>query len=59
MHYRKIPKISPAGLIFFKGPFRGAFVLREICVSKSIGLPYSWKEFTIFALFKFVFEGNF
>ena len=55
MHYRKIPKISPAGLIFFKGPFRGAFVRREICVSKSIGLPYSWKEFTIFALFKFVF----
>ena len=55
MPYRKIPKISPAGLIFFKGPFRGAFVRREICVSKSIGLPYSWKEFTIFAFFKFVF----
>ena len=32
---------------------------REICVSRSIGLAYSWKEFTVFALFYFVFEGNF
>ena len=40
--YRKIPKIS-LGLIFFKGLFLGlifggAYVRREICVSKSIGL---------------------
>ena len=46
--YRKIPKISP-GLIFFNGPFLrglvlerlifgGAYLRREICVSKSIGL---------------------
>ena len=24
--------------------FGGAYVRREICVSKSIGLAYSWKE---------------
>ena len=33
----KIPKISSV-LIFFKGPFWGAYVQREICVSKLIGL---------------------
>ena len=37
----------------------GAYVWREICVSRSIGLAYRWKKFTIFALFYFVFEGNF
>ena len=48
--YRKIPKISPeagggggGGLYFskalFKGPiFGGAYLRREICVSKSTGL---------------------
>ena len=39
--------------------FGRAYVRREICVSKLIGLAYSWKEFTIFALFCSVFEGNF
>ena len=38
--------------------FGGAYVRREICVSKSIGLACSGK-FTIFALFYFVFEGKF
>ena len=33
--------------------FGGANLWREICISKSIGL------FSIFALFYFVFEGNF
>ena len=52
--YREIAKISP-GLIFFKGPFwrglfleglifGGAYLRREICVSKSIGLACSGKE---------------
>ena len=46
--YRKIPKISPeaggGGVLYFskalfKGPiFGGAYLRREICVSKSIGL---------------------
>ena len=46
--YRKIPKISP-GAYMFQRPFlrglfleglifRGAYLRREICVSKSIGL---------------------
>ena len=40
-----------------EGPiFGGAYVGREICVSKSIGLACSGKEITIFA---FVFEGKF
>ena len=46
--YRKIPKVSPRAYIFqrpflrglfLEGPiFGGAYVRREICVSKSIGL---------------------
>ena len=69
MSYRKISKISPGAYIFqrpfLKGLFleglifRGAYVWREIRVSRSIGLAYSRKEFTVFALFYFVFEGNF
>ena len=52
--YRKIPKISPGAHIFqrpflrglfLEGPiFGGAYVRREICVSKSIGLACSEKE---------------
>ena len=51
--YRKIPKISPGAYIFqkpfLKGLFLeglifgGAYLRREICVSKSIGLAYIWK----------------
>ena len=42
------------GLIFGR-----AYVRREMCVSKSIGLACSGKEITISALFYFVFEGKF
>ena len=52
--YRKIPKISSGAYIFqrpflrglfLEGPiFGGAYVRREICVSKSIGLACSGKE---------------
>ena len=52
--YRKIPKIRPGSYIFQRPFLRGlfwdglifggAYVRREICVSKSIGLAYSWKE---------------
>ena len=48
-HYRKIPKIRPEAYIFqrsflrglfLEGPiFGGAYLRREICVSKSIELP--------------------
>ena len=67
--YHKIPKISPGTYIFQRPLLRGlfleglvlggAYVWREISVSRSIGLAYSWKKFTVFALFYFVFEGNF
>ena len=53
-HYRKIPKIGPGAYIFqrpflrglfLEEPiFGGAYVRREICVSKSIGLACSGKE---------------
>ena len=39
--------------------FGGAYVRREICVSKSIGLACSGNEIYHFALFYFVFEGKF
>ena len=45
--------------MFFKGPFGGAYLRREICVSKSIGLAYSSKEIYRFSLFDFVLEGTF
>ena len=40
--------------------FGGAYLWREIYVSKSIGLAFivGWK-FTVFSLFCYVFEGNF
>ena len=54
MTYRKIPKISPGAYIFqrpflrglfLEGPiFRGAYVRREICVSKLTELARSGKE---------------
>ena len=37
----------------------GAYVRREIYVSKSIGLAYSWKEIYRFCFGFFVYEGNF
>ena len=69
---RKIPKISPEAYIFQRPSLRGfffwggelifgeAYVLRGICVSKSIGLAYSYgRKFTVFLLFYSVFEGIF
>ena len=60
----KIPTISPGAYIFqrplFEGLiFGGTCLWSKICVSKWIGLAYSWKEIYRFALFYFVFEGNF
>ena len=67
--YRRIPKISPRAYIFqrpfLRGLFleglifRGAYLRRGICVLKSIGLAYSWKEIYRFALFYSLFGGNF
>ena len=49
------------GLFFFEWLIvGGAYLRREICVSKSIGLALGvGSKFTVFALFYFVFEGYF
>ena len=68
--YRKIPKISPGAYIFqrpflrgifLKGLiFGGAYVRREICVSKSIELACSGREiYHFFSLFYYVYECKF
>ena len=64
-----MPKICPGAYIFQRPFLRSlfleglifgwAYVRREIFVSKSIGLAYSWKEFTVFALLYFVLEAIF
>ena len=61
--YRKIPKISPR-FTFFKGSFlegpifRGAYVQRDICVSKSVGLACSGKEIYHFCFALFCIRGQ-
>ena len=66
--YRKIPKISPGAYIFQRPCLRGlfleglifggAYLRREICVSKSIGLAFSGKEIYHFC-FVLYSEGRF
>ena len=62
--YSKIPKISP-GLIFFEGPFWGAYFWRGLSTEGNLHLQIDWaslivgSKFTVFVLFYFVFEGNF
>ena len=57
--YRKIPKISP-GAYIFQRPF-----LRGLSTEGNLRFKIDWaslivgSEFTVFALFYFVFEGNF
>ena len=62
MNYRKIPKISP-GLIFVKGPFRGAYIRRGLCTEGNLRFKIDWaglilgRKFNVFR-FYLVFEGN-
>ena len=57
--YRKIPKISP-GAYIFQRPF-----LRGLSMEGNLRFKIDWatlidgRKFTVFALFCFVFEGNF
>ena len=65
----KIPKISLGAYIFqraflrglfLEGPiFRGAYLWREICFKIDLASLIVGRKFTFFALFYFVFEGNF
>ena len=68
-YYRKIPKISRRayifskaffeGLIFLEGPiFRWAYVWREICVSKSVGLACSGKVIYHFCFVLLCIQGQ-
>ena len=70
--YRKIPKITAPGLLFFKGLFegpifRGAYIRKGLCtegnlrLNDRLGLPYIilGRKFTVFLrFFFFSFEGN-
>ena len=67
--YRKIPKISP-GLLFSKALFEGlifggAYIRRGLPTEGNLRFKIDWasliveSKFTVFALFYFVFEGNF
>ena len=68
LKYRKIPKISPGAYIFqrpflrglfLEGPiFGGAYVRREICVIKSVGLACSGKEIYHFCFVLFCIRGQ-
>ena len=68
--YRKIPKISPEAYIFqrpfFGEPiFGGAYIRRGLSTEGNLRFKIDWasliveRKFTVFALFDFVFEGNF
>ena len=62
--YRKIPKISPEHILF-KGRFWGAYFWRGLSKEGNLRFTIDWanhivrSKFTVFALFYFVFEGNF
>ena len=68
--YRKIPKISPGAVIFSKALFEGlifggAYIRRGLSTEGNLRFKIDWaslivgSKFTVFALFYFVFEGNF
>ena len=68
--YRKIPKISPGAYIFqrplFEGfVFGGAYIRRGLSTEGNLRFKIDWaslilgSKFTVFALFYFLFEGNF
>ena len=64
MAYRKIPKISP-GAYIFQRPFLGAYFWRGLSTEGNLRFKIDWatlivgRKFAVFALFYFVFEGNF
>ena len=57
--YRKIPKISPGAYIFQRPFLRGLSTERNLCFKIDWASLIVGSKFTIFALFYFVFEGNF
>ena len=64
INHHTVNKNKPQGLYFSKALFEGfifggAYVWREICISKLIGLVLFLEGNLPFFLFYFVFEGNF
>ena len=68
--YRKISKIGPLGSYFSKALFEGlifagAYTRRGLSMERNLRFKIDWAnlkvggKFTVFALFCFVFEGNF
>ena len=64
--YRKIPKISPGAKALFEGLiFGGTYIRRGLSTEGNLRSKIDWanpivgRKFTVFALFFFVFEGNF
>ena len=57
--YRKIPKISPGAYIFQKPFLRGLSKEGNLRFKLEKASLIVGSEFTVFALFYFVFEGNF
>ena len=61
---RKIPKVSPGAYIFQRPFLRGLF-WRGLSTEGNLRFKIDWaslivgSKFTVFALFYFVFEGNF
>ena len=61
MTYHKIPKISPGAYIVFEG----AYIWRGLSMEGNLRFKIDWaslivgSNFTVFALFYFVLEGNF
>ena len=64
LKYSKIPKISP-GAYIFQRPFLRGYFWRGLSTEGNLHFKIDWacfivgSKFTVFALFYFVFEGNF
>ena len=64
LNYRKIPKISP-GAYIFQRPILRAYISRGLSREGNLRFKIDWaslivgRKCTVFALFYFVFEGNF
>ena len=59
LSYRKIPKISPGAYIFQRPFLRGLSTEGSLCFQIDWTSLLVGSKFTVFALFYFVFEGNF
>ena len=59
MIYRKIPKISPGAYVFQRPVLRGLSTDGNLCFKIDWASLIAGSKLTVFALFYFVFKGNF